>query len=114
MTVTGVRTDPDDGEVTVWVRLGANPHDSAYFSDLVLGLSDQSFGVTDPGPAGPSPGDVIFNPRVGGTMTVNAVNRDPDGSTKVWGQWFRGDEYGSGSFPLHRSGRVVDYGQDLG
>ena len=43
-------------------------------------------------------------------MTVLAVDRDErDGSPRIWAQWFTGDEYGSGSFPLNPAGRVIDY-----
>jgi len=103
-----VQAVADDEAETVFVA-GPSPQDQAYYSAVVLApVSGAAPRPAPVRPSGPRPGDVVVNPRAGGLMTVQAVDRE-DG-IRVWAQWFGPDgEYGSGSFPVDASGRVVDH-----
>jgi uncharacterized protein YodC (DUF2158 family) len=112
LTVIDVMVDDGDGDVLVWcTRPVQREVAKEYYRALVLQPAEaETLGEAPLRPNGPLPGEVIENPRFGGPMTV--CDRDVeahDGSVCIWAQWFSGDEYGSGSFPLDETGRVVDY-----
>ena len=111
MEVVDIDVD-EDGEVTIWCRRTVEGEAATeYYRPIVLQAADaEPARPAEPRPGGPQPGDVVENPRFGGPMTI--CDRDHDernGAARLWGQWFIGDDYGSGSFPLDASGRVVDY-----